>query len=95
MIESESTAKASLTRLPRNTLSPFKVIYATPDTVTLNENIVHNTVSIGRVTFVPYNLQGFVETDRDSEMKTSNRRMKEHRSEGNDARMIGEFQCRT
>lgn len=51
-------ANEPLTNIMPKTLSPFKTISTTPDIVTVDENGIHNTVFIGRVTFAPYNAQG-------------------------------------
>lgn len=52
MTDSGRMANAFLTKLMLKTLGPFKVISVTPDTVTLDEKGIHNTLSVDRVMVV-------------------------------------------
>lgn len=47
-----------------------RVTSATLDTVTVDLNEIHNTVSIDRVTVYPYNAQGIDRTNQDSDCRS-------------------------
>lgn len=54
-------ANTLLTKLLSKTLGPFKVISASLDTVTMDENGVHNTVSTHKVTLAPLASEAIME----------------------------------
>lgn len=61
------------------------------DTVTVDKNGIHNTVSIERVTFAFYNTQGNDGIERDCDMHSANNRRNEDRIDENEACVFGEF----
>lgn len=64
MTESACMANAPLTELKSWTLCPFEIISTTPDAVTLDENGIHNTVSVHRAAFAPVIVQKKDGTDQ-------------------------------
>lgn len=64
-------ANAPLMKLLPKILSPFKLISETPNTVTVDENGVQNTVSIDRLMLALYNAQGKYGIGRDGVMQNA------------------------
>lgn len=69
MTEPACMANAPPTKLLPKTLSPFKVISATLDTVAGDDIKIHNTISIPRVMLGPYSTRRTDETKRYSDLQ--------------------------
>lgn len=63
-------ANAPLTKLLQKILTVFKIFSATLDTVTMDGNGIHNTVSIDRVMLPPYSTQEMTEPTETAARKT-------------------------
>lgn len=63
---------ASLTKVQPKTFDLFNVVSATPNSMTVDDNGVHNTVPVDRGTLAPYNAQGTDVTDQDSNTENAN-----------------------
>lgn len=72
-------------------LRPFKEISATLDIVRVEENGVHDTVSIDSVTFDGYIAQSNDNTDRNSDAQGTSNCRSEDETHKNNERAIGEF----
>lgn len=95
MTESERVEDAPLMTFLPKTLGQFKVMSATSENVTVDENGTHNIVSVDRVTLYPYNTRSDDGTDRECDTRNANSRRNEDQTDANDASIIGELsiQC--
>lgn len=84
-------ANASVTKFLSKTLSTFKIIPATPDTVTMDKNRIHITLSIVKVPLFHNGPQGNDETDRDSDTQNENNFWNENKTDQNFASIIREL----
>lgn len=70
--------------LPK-TLNPFTTLPATLGTITVHANGTHNTLSLYRVTLVPYNAQINDRAHCDKDTQIANHQRDEDRTDKNDA----------
>lgn len=86
MTEPAHMANALQTELLPKTLNLRRVLFAPSD-----DNGIQNTLSIGRVTLAPYKAQGSDGTNWYGDTQNASNRGNEDETDGNDARIIGEF----
>lgn len=78
--KSARKANTPLTKLLQKSFHPLKPISATSDTVTVDDNGVHNIVSIDRLTLAHYNTRNNDETYQDSDTQNADCRIIEDRT---------------
>lgn len=89
MTDSACIANEPLKTLLQKTVVQSREIYATSDTVAVNESSIGNTVWMDRVTHAPYNACSNDRANRGSDMPIENHRTDEDRTKENDACVVG------
>lgn len=74
MNESAGMGNAPLTKLLLTALDPFKVISATLDAASVDEDVVNNAASIGKVTLAQYNVQSSYGNHQNSDSQSASSR---------------------
>lgn len=92
MTESARTKKAALTKILSETLWPLKFMSVTADTVTVDENGIHNIISVDRATLAHTNTRGKVGTYQKNDMLNAKYRTNEDGPEDNGVNEIEQFQ---